>query len=456
VSAGQLTPEKLEEIREEQQRVNAWAIEQGAKEWRESPAGKRFLQPVELKPRTPVAWSEMLRRHGKTLLTDEENVRLCLEHDPALAEIVAYDKFAEELLVLKPMPGPVLEALNGYPRPWTDADTTHLQTYLQRTVLPRVARDRIETVLLAHASSHATKHPLRDYLNTLTWDGRRRLRHILSDYFGAYHRGQPESYICEVGFRWIVSGVARVMEPGCQADYAIVLEGPQGEGKTTALRILASERYFSDSLPHDLASKDARDHLRGKWIVELPELAQFRRSEIETVKSFLSRREERYRPAYGRHEVTFRRQCVFAGSTNEREFLVDTTGNRRFWPVACGSIDLDALAADRDQLLAEAVHAYRAGERWHPDRDLERLAATETRKRMATDPWHTIVERLVTEPPLSTHNELTPGAVLLAMDLRAAERTPQAAKRVAAGLAEAGWRMGRRTNKGQTYIRPGV
>ena len=252
-------------------------------------------------------------------------------------------------------------------------------------------------------------------MTALAWDGRLRLRRWLADYLGAHDRGQPkDAYVCEVGFRWLVSAIARVMEPGSQADYALVLEGPQGAGKTTALRILASERYFSDSLPHDLSSKDARDHLRGKWIVELPELAQFRKSEIETVKSFLSRREERYRPAYGRHEVTFRRQCVFAGSTNESEFLVDTTGNRRFWPIACGTIELDALAADRDQLLAEAVHAYRVGERWHPDCDLERLAAIETRQRMVTDPWHPIVERLVNELPLVTLDELTPGTVLQA------------------------------------------
>jgi len=296
---------------------------------------------------------------------------------------------------------------------------------------------------------------VRDYLQTRQWDERPRLRGLLADYFGAFDKGQPEDFISEVGLRWMVSAVARIMVPGCQVDHLPVLEGPsQGEGKSTALRILAGDDNFSDSLPHDLSHKDAKDHTRGKWIIELPELTQFKRNEIETLKAFITRREEVFRPSYGRHEIRCPRQCVFAGTTNESEYLVDTTGNRRFWGVAIGDIDLEALRRDRDQLWAEAVHLDRAGERWHMDRRMELVAAAEACKRMATDPWAVPIAALVESDSRLSGAELTPGQILAVMDLRESERTPNNAKRVANVLTSLGWRQGRKTMKGRCYLRP--
>ena len=235
----------------------------------------------------------------------------------------------------------------------------------------------------------------------------------------------------------------------------LVLEGPhQGEGKSTALRILSGDENFSDSLPHDLGHKDAKDHTRGKWIIELPELTQFKRNEIETLKAFITRREERFRPSYGRHEIRSPRQCVFAGTTNESEYLVDTTGNRRFWGVAIGEIDLDAIRRERDQLWAEAAHQYGAGERWHLDRRMEQIATSEAATRMATDPWVCPIIALLDLPPLFGRSELTPGEILAIMELRESERTPNNAKRVANVLITQGWRQGRKTNKGRCYLRP--
>ena len=246
-----------------------------------------------------------------------------------------------------------------------------------------------------------------------------------------------------MGLRWMVSAVARVMAPGCQVDHLLVFEGPnQGEGKSTALRILAGDDHFSDSLPHDLSHKDAKDHTRGKWIIELPELTQFKRNEIETLKAFITRREEVFRPSYGRHEIRCPRQCVFAGTTNESEYLVDTTGNRRFWGVAIGDIDLDALRRDRDQLWAEAVHLYRSGERWHLDRRMEQIAATEAGKRMSTDPWAVPIIHLIESDHRLRGAELTPGDILAIMDLRESERTPHNAKRVASVLTFIGLAAG--------------
>jgi predicted P-loop ATPase len=142
-----------------------------------------------------------------------------------------------------------------------------------------------------------------------------------------------------------------------------VLEGKQGAGKSSILRALAGDEWFHDGLS-DMHGKDASAALRGKWIIELPELSAMRRSDTEAVKAFLSRTEERYRPAYGRTEVIKPRRCVFAGTTNRNDYLTDDTGERRFWPVTVGAVKLDELTQDREQIWAEAVDLYRNGARW--------------------------------------------------------------------------------------------
>jgi len=414
---------------------------------REAAASVVYIAGVDLRPDD----------HGRAI-RDEENVLRVLAQDPRLTGVVRYNEFASELYLWRPLPIVNVEdvvAERDLPRPWGDTDTTALQAYVQSEFLPNVGRDKIEAAIALHADRHGRFHPVRTYLQSLRWDGRKRLHGWLCDYVGAHDRGQPEEFIGEVGLRWLVSAVARIMQPGCQVDHLIVLEGPsQGEGKSTALRILAGDDNFSDSLPHDLSHKDAKDHTRGKWIIELPELTQFKRNEIETLKAFITRREEIFRPSYGRHEIRSPRQCVFAGTTNESEYLVDTTGNRRFWGVAIGDIDLEALRRDRDQLWAEAVHLYHAGERWHLDRRMEQVAATEAGKRMSTDPWTVPIIRLIETDHRLGGPELTPGQVLAIMDLRESERTPHNAKRVAGVLTSLGWRQGRKTERGRCYLRP--
>jgi putative DNA primase/helicase len=256
-----------------------------------------------------------------------------------------------------------------------------------------------------------------------------------------------------VATAFLVSAVARVFQPGCQADCAIVLEGEQGIFKSSALRMLASDEWFSDSLPSDLKHKDAKDHLRGKWIIELPELAQFKRNEIETVKAFLSRRHEQYRPSYGRHEISYPRQCVFAGSTNEEHYLVDTTGNRRFWPVKCGRIDLIGIARDRDQLWAEAVHLYQQGTLWYLTGEVANAATREAAVRVAADPWAPLVAAVLTGLPRV--DDISPGEVLGKLDLTTEQQSSRNAARVAVIMRDLGWQsIGRRhRTRGMVYVR---
>lgn len=385
------------------------------------------------------------------VIPDEENVLRILTNDPNLQDVVRFDEFIGDMILTRPITADSsVVAERGIPRLWADADTVTLQTYIQRFIVPRMGRDKIEAVVAMHARHNCAFHPVRDYLQSLSWDGVPRLNTCLRDSFGA--KAQPEKYLAAVGAAWCISAVARIFEPGCQVDSALVLEGPQGFYKSTALRVLAGDAYFSDSLSADLSHKDARDHLRGKWIIELAELAQFKRAEIETVKQFVTRRFEQYRPSYGRHEIKFPRQCVFAGSTNDETYLVDTTGNRRFWVVACGRIDIDALKRDRDQLWAEAVTRYRAGERWHLTGELEALAAAEALLRVAHDPWTANVAEVLAY--ISTP-DVSPGEVMARMNLREGERHARNAGRIGQILKDLGWRKGHRDRtRGQTYTPP--
>jgi predicted P-loop ATPase len=198
-------------------------------------------------------------------------------------------------------------------------------------------------------------------------------------------------YAQAVGPRWLISAVARIYRPGCKADCVLILEGPQGGRKSSALKMLA-EPWFADRLS-DLGSKDAAMETRGVWIIEVAELDSMSRTEVSTIKAFMSRTHDRFRPPYGKRLVDLARQCVFAGSINpEGGYLKDATGGRRFWPVACGTIDLDALKSDRNQLWAEARERFRRGDPWWLEtRQLDELAAEQQAERYQGDAWEDII-----------------------------------------------------------------
>ena len=208
----------------------------------------------------------------------------------------------------------------------------------------------------------------------------------LTAYLGAADTEYPRA----VGSRWLISAVARIFQPGAKADCCLILEGPQGIRKSTALRTLAGE-YFTDELA-DLGSKDAAMQTRGAWIIELSELDSLSHSEVARIKAFMSRTTDRFRPPYGMRLVESPRQCVFAGTVNHSTYLRDETGGRRFWPLACGRIDVDALACDRDQLWAEAKARFDAGSVWWLDTaELIQLASDQQVDRYEGDPWEEVI-----------------------------------------------------------------
>lgn len=233
--------------------------------------------------------------------------------------------------------------------------------------------------------------PVRDYLAALKWDGHARISDWLRVYLGA----EDSAYARAVGRKTLIAAVRRTRRPGCKFDNVLVLEGGQGTGKSSALRILAidDDRFTDQDLIH-LDIKIQKELLAGKWIVELAELAGMRRAENERVKAFVSRTHDRARAAYAHFSDDQPRRCVFIGTTNADEYLSDPTGNRRFWCVRTGEIDLERLRLDVGQLWAEAASAEAAGESLLLDKDLWQHAADQADRRMQSDPWEDILRKV--------------------------------------------------------------
>ena len=374
-----------------------------------------------------------------------ENVALFLENTPEWAGVLGYNEFTGGYEIRNIPPAPI-SAKPG--AEIEDHFETEIIRWLERRTL-RVKPDLVNRVVDMIARKNPF-HPVRKYLEFLPdWDRVPRIGTWLVDYCGVESSDEkPNFYANAIGEKFLVSAIARVFEPGCKCDYTIVFEGKQGSGKSTLLRTLAGE-WFTDQLA-DFGSKDASMQLRGVWIIELAELDALNRPEMARVKAFLTQQTERFRVPYARRPISVPRQCVFAGTTNSQTFLKDETGNRRFWPIRTGTIDIAAVKRDRDQLWAEALRSYRAGTcRWLDDASILRDAEEEQRSRLIEDAWQTEIEHIIAD-----QNSVTIPEVLARLGVETPRQDQLAANRVARCLQVAGWeRYKKRLSKDEQYLK---
>lgn len=346
------------------------------------------------------------------------NAVTILSEDKSWKNILAFDEFAWIVKVVAPPPWEDTDTIqvDGTVKPFephnlTDADVLATTVWIQNTGV-HVASQLVREAMY-HVACEKRFHPVRDYLDNLEWDGKKRLENWLTYYLGA-EKGksgiekQIKNYFTQIGTAWMVSLVARIYQPGCKADCVLVLEGPQGKRKSTVFSVLGGE-WFSDDIK-DLFSRESQMQIQGSWIVEIGELDAMRRSEMSSVNAFISRFKDKFRHPYGHAPMTHPRQTIFGGSTNENEWLRDETGGRRWWPVKCGNIDIEALRTDRDQLIAEAVALYRQGAKWWlDDEDTLKVAEEEQLARQSDDAWF---EKVATYLELTTEMTVSIGDIM--------------------------------------------
>jgi hypothetical protein len=360
-----------------------------------APAQPKAAEPLDEGAEDPDAWASKLVTNANakgelSIKNCEANIELVLTHAPEWRGVLKHNEVKREIeCVGGPVPGKNLDVLEVDAAIWFQRSDYGKLGLMAK---PTMMRDCLRTAAFANGYD-----PLRDYLEALTWDGKPRADSFLETYFGA--EGDPR-YLRAVGAKWLISAVARAMRPGEKVDTVLILEGLQGLGKSSAFRALGMN-WFSDTAI-DISNKDSWSLASQFWILEFAEVKDVRRADTDTLKAFLSRNEDTYRPPYGRVNIKVPRRCVFVGTTNAAEYLKhDPTGYRRFWPVKCEKVDLIALRRDVPQLWAEAMMRFNKGEHWWLNDDEAELAKQIVLER-AEDPLEVkkeIVQRWMLQMP---------------------------------------------------------
>ena len=332
--------------------------------------------------------SDMKVTANGSIASTIDNVVMILNNDPDLQGRIAYDEMSANIVLVKDLPWRRVEEECAWPqnesdldsqwdqtrrtqRVWSDLDDSQLRRWLQKKY-ELSGKEMVFDAVNIVADDHSF-HPVREYLAGCTWDGVPRVDSFLIDYMGA----EDTEYTRAVTRKTLVAAVARVNRPGIKFDYMLTLQGAQGIGKSSIFRKLAGQ-WYSDTV-NTFTGKESYEQARGIWIGECGELSGLRKSEVEDIKNYLSKQEDRYRPAYGRRVLEYPRQCIFIATTNETQFLRDTTGNRRFWIVDTPNkprLDqwTDLTPEIVKQIWGEAVALYKKGESLRLSAKLEAVA----------------------------------------------------------------------------------
>ena len=351
------------------------------------------------------AWMEDLQMDEKRrhFLPSPYNFGLIVRNDPNLRDKVRRDAFRGRDCVCGDLPWRPASEADPF---WGNSDDNGLIDYISKTYQLTGKQALLDAADLA--MSQRTFHPVREWLESLTWDGKERLDTLLIDYLGA----EDNDLTRAMTRKHFTAAVARVMRPGCKYDYILTLIGPQGIGKSTLVKIMGGD-WFDDSLT-SIEGKEGMEQIRGKWLIEFGELTNYKKSTSEAYKAFISKQEDSYRPAYGRKVEVYPRQCVFFATTNEPAFLKGDTGNRRFWTVECDKDIIykdvwEELPDEREQIWAEAVQRFKQGERLYLPRELEKVAQMrqEEHNEVAADERTGIIEAFIRRPIPENWDQLT-------------------------------------------------
>lgn len=400
---------------------------------------------------TPIgAWANTVQRNaGGALRKTQFNVTKLIHEHEDWAGLVAYDEFKHVIIKRGVTPTAMSGIAKSTPEhtsSWSDVDTTKAVEWFEKNFSISPSREMVSAGV-AHSAYVNRFHPVRDYLRSLTWDGTQRLHTLLPGLFGAHNI----EYTQQIGCRFLIASVARVISPGCKVDTMLVLEGKQGAKKSSAMRALFGADWFSDTMPNlTRGENEAALAIRGVWGQEMPELDALRGANVTAVKAFLSKQSDRAREPYARTYQDYQRQCVFIGTTNDNHYLTDRSGNRRYWPVECRNIDLPAIQEQRDQLWAEAVARYESNEKWWLDtEELDAVARDEQRGRETREAWFELVAKWLEDPHVITEegrrvlrgdDGLSTADILMgALKLRPADIGPAATQRIGYVMKKLRW-----------------
>lgn len=335
----------------------------------------------------------------------------------------------------------------------TDTDLIHLKYYISVVHNKEYPTQLINEAILIQAMERSY-HPIKDYLEGLKWDNTPRLRSWLTELTGA----KPSKYVSDISEIILCAAIARIYDTGCQFDYMSILEGEQGIGKTTLLKILGGKWYLNAHLSTTESKKDLVDIMRKAWIIEISELSGFKKAAIEDIKTFISKTTDTVRMPYARHSEDFPRHNIFVGTHNpsgDNQYLKDDTGNRRFWPVECIDIDIEKAHKWRDQLWAEALIRYKEGiELFLKDKESLEILGEFHVDREPYNPWDSMIKEHLLSKNSVFNKEIMKD--VFGLDTGRLSYLEMQSKVTAIGkhMKKAGWVRGDNKKRGW-YFRPG-